>query len=80
MVNGNPNRSPYTTFIVMGFESVEQTVIFKLEKQYLTYTRILRWEKDTAYCDAFVFDFVSSRMVMQCAVPEAPQSHLAASF
>ena len=66
MVNGNPSRSPQTTFIVMGFESIEQTVTFVPGKQYLTYTRICRWEKDTAFCDAFVFDPDSSKLVMQC--------------
>lgn len=66
MVNGNPNRSPHTTFIVMGFESTQQTVTFEPGKKYLAYTRISRWEKDTAYCDAYVFDPDSSRMVMQC--------------
>ena len=66
MVNGNPNRSPHTTFIVMGFESTQQTVTFEPGKKYLAYTRISRWEKDTAYCDAFVFDPDSSRLVMQC--------------
>lgn len=66
MVNGNPRRSPHTTFIVMGFESTQQTVTFESGKHYLTYTRISRWENDTAYCDAFVFDPVSSKMVMQC--------------
>ena len=66
MVNGNPRRSSHTTFIVMGFESTQQTVIFEPGKHYLTYTRISRWERDTAYCDAFVFDPISSKMVMQC--------------
>lgn len=66
MVNGNPIRSPHTTFIVMGFESTQQTVTFEAGKQYLAYTRISRWEKDTAYCDAFVFDPESSKLVMQC--------------
>ena len=66
MVNGNPNRSPHTTFIVMGFESTQQTVTFKPGKQYLAYTRISRWEKDTAYCDAYIFDPDSLKMVMQC--------------
>lgn len=66
MVNGEPNRSPHTTFIVMGFESTQQTVTFETGKKYLTYTRISRWEKDTAYCDTFVFDLDSSRLVMQC--------------
>jgi thioesterase domain-containing protein/acyl carrier protein len=65
MVNGNPNKSSDVTFIVMGFESVEQTVDFEPGKQYMTYTRIAKWENDTAYCDAFVFDRDSSRMVMQ---------------
>ncbi|KAF2679047.1 conidial yellow pigment biosynthesis polyketide synthase [Lentithecium fluviatile CBS 122367] len=66
LVNGNPNRSPHTTFIVMGFEIVEQTVPLEAGKQYLSYARISRWEKDIAYCDAFIFDPVSSKMVLQC--------------
>ncbi|OAL28412.1 hypothetical protein AYO22_02866 [Fonsecaea multimorphosa] len=66
MVNGNPNKSSRTTFIVMGFESVEQTIDFEPGKTYLTYTRINRWEKDTAFCDAYVFDYETSRLVMQC--------------
>lgn len=66
MVNGNPNRSSDKTFIVMGFQTVEQTVDFEPGKQYMTYTRISRWEKDTAFCDAFIFDPDSSRLVMQC--------------
>ncbi|OQV03524.1 polyketide product template domain-containing protein isoform 2 [Cladophialophora immunda] len=66
MVNGNPNKSSRTTFIVMGFESVEQTIDFECGKTYLTYTRINRWEKDTAFCDAYVFDYETSRLVMQC--------------
>ena len=47
MVNGNPNRSPHTTFIVMGFESTQQTVVLEPGKQYLAYTRISRWETRT---------------------------------
>ncbi|EHK96623.1 putative Conidial yellow pigment biosynthesis polyketide synthase [Glarea lozoyensis 74030] len=65
MVNGNPNKSPDVTFIVMGFESVKQTVAFEPGKEYMTYTRIVKWETDTAFCDAFVFDRQSSKMVMQ---------------
>ena len=65
MVNGNPNKSPRQTFMVLGFGSAEQTVTFEPGKQYLTYTRIVRWEKSTAFCDAFVFESDSSRMVMQ---------------
>ena len=66
MVNGNPDRSPQTTFIVMGFESSQQTVSFEPGKRYYVYTRISRWEKDIAYCDAFVFDPDSASLVMQC--------------
>ncbi|KAK2758262.1 polyketide synthase pks13 [Arachnomyces sp. PD_36] len=66
MVNGNPGKSPQTTFIVMGFDSVEQTAPLVPGKKYLTYTRISRWVKDTAYCDAIVFDPETSRIVLQC--------------
>ncbi|KAL2401278.1 Non-reducing polyketide synthase curS2 [Exophiala dermatitidis] len=66
MVNGNPNKSSRTTFIVMGFKSVEQTIDFEPGKTYLTYTRVNRWEKDTAFCDAYVFDHGASKLVMQC--------------
>jgi iterative type I PKS product template protein len=82
MVNGNPNKSPRTTFIVMGFESVEQTATLEPGKQYLTYTRISRWENDTAYCDAFVFDPESSKLIMQCVdlryqeLPRATWRHI----
>lgn len=38
MVNGNPQKSSRTTFIVMGFESIKQTVEFEPGKKYLTYT------------------------------------------
>jgi iterative type I PKS product template protein len=82
MVNGNPNKSQNTTFVVMGFESVEQTVTLEPGKQYFTYTRISRWENDTAFCDAFVFDPVSSKMVMQCVdlryqeLPRATWRHI----
>ena len=66
MVNGNPSKSSRTTFIVMGFESIEQTVDFVPGKTYLTYTRVNRWEKDTAFCDAYIFDPESSKLVVQC--------------
>ena len=65
MVNGNPTKSPRKTFMFMGFGSAEQTVTFEQGRQYLTYTRIVRWEQDTAFCDAFVFEKDSSRMFMQ---------------
>ncbi|PSN68461.1 conidial yellow pigment biosynthesis polyketide synthase [Corynespora cassiicola Philippines] len=67
LVNGNPNSDPRTTFIVMGFSGVEQTVDFVPGKEYLTYTRISRWEGTTAFCDAYVFDAESSKLVMICS-------------
>ncbi|KAJ4315567.1 Non-reducing polyketide synthase Dhc5 [Neodidymelliopsis sp. IMI 364377] len=82
MVNGNPTKSSKTTFIVMGFESVEQTVALVPGKQYLTYTRITKWVKDSAYCDAIVFDPVSSKIVLQCVniryqeLPKATWKHI----
>ncbi|KAJ6190544.1 conidial yellow pigment biosynthesis polyketide synthase [Penicillium mononematosum] len=66
MVNGNPSKSPQKTFIVMGFESVELTVSLVPGKQYVAYTRISRWVKDTAYCDAVVFDPETSNIILQC--------------
>jgi iterative type I PKS product template protein len=64
MVNGNPSKSPQSTFVVMGYESVEQLAAVEPGKQYLTYTRISRWEKDTAFCAAYVFDTETSKIVM----------------
>jgi iterative type I PKS product template protein len=64
MVNGNPNKSPQSTFVVMGYDSVEQLAPVEPGKQYLTYTRISRWEKDTAFCAAYVFDMETSNIVM----------------
>jgi acyl carrier protein len=66
MVNGNPSKSPQKTFIVMGFESVELTVPLVPGKQYLAYTRISKWVKDTAYCDAMVSDPETSKIILQC--------------
>ncbi|KAJ4287151.1 Non-reducing polyketide synthase curS2 [Kalmusia sp. IMI 367209] len=65
MVNGNPNKSPQSTFVVMGYDSVEQLAAIEPGKQYLTYTRISRWEKNTAYCAGYVFDPQTSKIVMQ---------------
>lgn len=65
MVNGNPNKSPQSTFVVMGYDTVEQLAAVEPGKQYLTYTRISRWEKDTAFCVAYVFDPETSKVVMQ---------------
>ncbi|KAG8156824.1 hypothetical protein KVR01_013237 [Diaporthe batatas] len=67
MVNGNPQSDPRTTFIVMGFDGVEQTVDFEAGRKYMVYTRINNWKDNTAYCDAYVFDSESSKMVMQCS-------------
>ncbi|ROV92577.1 hypothetical protein VMCG_08955 [Cytospora schulzeri] len=65
MVNGNPNKSPQSTFVVMGYDTVEQLAAVEPGKQYLTYTRISRWEKDTAFCAGYVFDPQTSKIVMQ---------------
>jgi iterative type I PKS product template protein len=65
MVNGNPSKSPQSTFVVMGYDSVEQLAAVEPGKQYLTYTRISRWEKDTAFCACYVFDPQTSKIVMQ---------------
>ena len=65
MVNGNPCKPPQSTFVVMGYNSVEQLAAIEPGKLYLTYTRISRWEKDTAYCAAYVFDPQTSKIVMQ---------------
>ncbi|KAK7931568.1 hypothetical protein PG985_002280 [Apiospora marii] len=66
LVNGNPGKSPQTTFIVMGFGSTQSTAVLQPGRHYWTYVRVARWEGDTAYCDAFVFDAETSRLVMQC--------------
>lgn len=65
MVNGNPNKSPQSTFVVMGYDSVEQLAAVEPGKQYMTYTRITRWDKDTAFCAGYVFDPQTSKIVMQ---------------
>lgn len=65
MVNGNPKKSPQSTFVVMGYDSVEQFIAIEPGKRYLTYTRISRWEKDTAFCAGYVFDPQTSKIVMQ---------------
>ena len=65
MVNGNPSKSPQSTFVVMGYDSFEQLATVEPGKHYLTYTRISRWEKDTAFCAGYVFDSETSKIVMQ---------------
>lgn len=65
MVNGNPNKSPQSTFVVMGYDSVEQLAAIKPGKQYFTYTRISRWENDTAFCAAYVLDPQTSTIILK---------------
>lgn len=65
MVNGNPSKSPQSTFVVMGYNTVEQLAPVVSGKQYLTYTRISRWENGTAFCAAYVFDPQTYNVVMQ---------------
>jgi iterative type I PKS product template protein len=65
MVNGNPAKPASSTFVVMGYESVEQLAPVEPGRQYLTYTRVSRWDKDTAFCAGYVFDPVTSKIVMQ---------------
>ncbi len=65
MVNGNPNTPPQLTYALMGYDSIEQLVPIEPDKEYLTYTRISRWEGTTAFCAAYVFDPQTSSIVMQ---------------
>lgn len=64
MVNGNPAKSPQSTFVVMGYETVEQLAPVEVGKEYITYTRIEKWENDTAYCAAYVFEAETGKIVM----------------
>ena len=65
MVNGNPNTPPQLTYALMGYDSIEQLAPIEADKEYLTYTRISRWEGTTAFCTAYVFDPQTSKIVMQ---------------
>ncbi|KAI3397077.1 hypothetical protein diail_11219, partial [Diaporthe ilicicola] len=65
MVNGNPAKPAGSTFVVMGYESVEQLAPVEPGRQYLTYTRISRWEGDTAFCAGYVFDPLTNKVIMQ---------------
>ncbi|KAK0728742.1 hypothetical protein B0T26DRAFT_768494 [Lasiosphaeria miniovina] len=65
MVNGNPAKPASSTFVVMGYDTVEQLAPVEPGREYLTYTRIARWEKDTAFCAGYVFDAETGRIVMQ---------------
>ena len=64
MVNGNPNTPQELTYALMGYESIEQLAPIQPDKEYLTYTRISRWEGTTAFCAAYVFDPETARIVM----------------
>ena len=65
MVNGNPSTPPQLTYAMMGYESIDQFTTIEPNKEYLTYTRISRWEGTTAFCSAYVFDPQTSKIVMQ---------------
>lgn len=65
MVNGNPNTPQELTYALMGYDSIEQLAPIQSDKEYLTYTRISRWEGTTAFCAAYVFDPQTSRIVMK---------------
>lgn len=65
MVNGNPNTPPQLTYALMGYDSIEQLSPVEPNKEYLTYTRISRWEGTMAFCAAYVFDPETSKIVMQ---------------
>lgn len=65
MVNGNPNTPTHLTFALMGYDTLEQAGLIAPDREYLTYTRISRWEGTTAFCDAYVFDSGTSKIVMQ---------------
>lgn len=64
MVNGNPNTPPQLTYALMGYDSIEQLASIEPNKEYLTYTRITRWEGTTAFCSAYVFDPQTAKIVM----------------
>jgi iterative type I PKS product template protein len=65
MLNGNPSKSPQSTFVAMGYDSVEQLANIEPGKEYLTYAHISRWENETAFCNGYVFDPLTSKIVMQ---------------
>ncbi|KAI9717847.1 MAG: polyketide synthase pks13 [Chrysothrix sp. TS-e1954] len=65
VVNGNPKRPRNITFMMASFESYEQTAAVSAGKLYFTYVRVTRREKDTIYCDLFVFD--EGKLIIQCS-------------
>ncbi|KAH7357483.1 non-reducing polyketide synthase [Pyrenochaeta sp. MPI-SDFR-AT-0127] len=65
LINGNPSRPKSVTFMMASFESYEQIAEVKPGKPYFTYVRISQREKDTVYCDAFVFD--EEELIIHCS-------------
>jgi iterative type I PKS product template protein len=65
MVNGNPNTPSQLTYALMGYDIIEQLAPIEPNKEYMTYTRISRWEGTTAFCTAYVFDPLTWTIVMQ---------------
>jgi iterative type I PKS product template protein len=65
MVNGNPNTPSQLTYALMGYDIIEQLAPIEPNKEYMTYTRISRWEGTTAFCTAYVFDPQTWKIVMQ---------------
>ncbi|KAJ9296598.1 hypothetical protein DTO271G3_5296 [Paecilomyces variotii] len=49
----------------MGSDSIEQLASIEPDKEYMTYTRISRWEGTTAFCTAYIFDTRTFRVVIQ---------------
>lgn len=67
VVNGDPERvSRDSTFMMDTYESFDQTASLEAGRSYFTYARISRREKDTAYCDVYVFDD-EDKMVIECS-------------
>lgn len=65
IINGNPSRPKNVTFMMASFDSYEQTAEVRPGKPYFTYVRISQREKDTVYCDAFVFD--EEELIIHCS-------------
>ncbi|RHZ45040.1 uncharacterized protein CDV56_100457 [Aspergillus thermomutatus] len=63
----NPTRpgGHALTYALMGYDSIEQLAPIEPDKEYLTYTRISRWEGTLAFCAAYIFEPQMSRIVMQ---------------
>jgi iterative type I PKS product template protein len=65
LINGNPGRPKNVTFMLSSFDSYEQIGEVCPGKPYFTYVRISQREKDTVYCDAFVFD--EGKLIIHCS-------------